>query len=532
MTKTKTMKKTKTNSQKNRTLNRTAVLLIIAVGLLFCGVAVWAATTLSNNGAASQTVTADEADFLVMDFNIVVGSDSTLGGVTPTGGDATVDDVDGDWDTIYHYDPVGGGTWAAGTDALWVDDGNKYYDATETSIAGITGENTGPGISATGTPDPANWNIEVHDADDDAGQYTDADDCIVVDDDADDVYTTDADATVHDGTDNPSATDVLSNDWATGTATRYADNNNDGLYTDGEAILISADASLTAGVLSGAGTDDVITAGTAAIIDFDTGQYKFADHDNNGTYTDGEAIIYEATADANLEETDTVVTSGNATLTAFDGAEAGLNIYADTTDDNVYTNGEAILVQVHNGADNYADTNAIQALAADELSYYDDHTGTDGDYDDGEAIINDVDNDGFPSANDLVKTAGKAKVEALTATDSVCFDASVVSDSEFDPNEVIWWDAGGDCSSFDTGVDVILVGAAPGAGSTEFGTEQEVAFLDEDNNSSYTCSYGGTCEPIIYSGVDATDLADDADLPTTTVFYDSSTERRQMALQQ
>ncbi|BCX15944.1 MAG: hypothetical protein KatS3mg098_173 [Candidatus Parcubacteria bacterium] len=181
---------------------------------------------------------------------------------------------------------------------------------------------------------------------------------------------------------------------------------------------------------------------------------------------------------------------------------------------------------VHDGSQPSATGEALLSFPA-ATKFYDDTATNNNTYDDGEAIINDADNDGFPSAGDSVITSGKAKVKGLN-NHNVCFDGA---DAEYDGTEVIWYDAdNGGCTSaaFTTGVDVILVGSATpsGAGGGEFaaGGEQEIGFLDEDNNGSYTCSRAGTCEPLVYSGVNASNITDGINLPTTTAFFDSSAE--------
>ena len=177
---TKTKKGLYGMSNSWRLLTFVFALILISASFVFLAYAV---TTTSNNNAPAQTITADETDFLVMDFNLIVGSDSTLGGLTPAAGTVTVDGVDADWTNIYYFDAVGGGVWNAGADALFVDDGNKYYDATETIIAGITTENTGPGV--LGEPD--GWNLFFKDAAD-GGAFDKLADWIGIDDDSDDVY--------------------------------------------------------------------------------------------------------------------------------------------------------------------------------------------------------------------------------------------------------------------------------------------------------------------------------------------------------
>ena len=158
----------------------TWVFFMVIVSMIY----VFAATTTSNNNAVAQTITAGETDFLVMDFDLSVASDSVLGGQIPTAGDATVDDIDSDWTSIYYFDAADGGVWDGGADALFVDDGSVYYDVgKDTSIVGITVENTA-GILT----EPAGWNAFFYDAAAGATFVAD-DDWMGIDADADGVYT-------------------------------------------------------------------------------------------------------------------------------------------------------------------------------------------------------------------------------------------------------------------------------------------------------------------------------------------------------
>ncbi|MFC1788219.1 beta strand repeat-containing protein, partial [Patescibacteria group bacterium] len=301
---------------------------------------------------------------------------------------------------------------------------------------------------------------------------------------------------------------------------RFADNDHGGAtdYDSTELVVSSADGNLDSGdtILVPGTADFTLFASTNDTLGFDI----FADNSAGGgsEYEDGDDIL-------RLIHNGSSGFSNGDGLVAFDTTDGSAEIFVDHgTDDDTYNDGEDILVQVTNGADSFSSPATLQALSANELAYYDDHAGSNGDYDDGEAIIVDTDTDGYPSSGDVVKTAGGAKVEALTTGDNVCFDGSGSGDdAEFDSGEIIWWDAAGDCSSFTSLTDVILVGgAAPTNTLTEFGTEQEVAFLDDNNDGSYTCTRAGTCEPLVW--VSDTDFSDDDDLPTGTTFFDSSTE--------
>ncbi|KKS81411.1 MAG: hypothetical protein UV58_C0022G0007 [Candidatus Wolfebacteria bacterium GW2011_GWC1_43_10] len=95
--------------------------------------------------------------------------------------------------------------------------------------------------------------------------------------------------------------------------TKFIDSDNTGVYSDGKAILVSADGNLTAGVLSGAGTDDVITDGTADIAAFAATHFVYDDNaSDNNDYDNGEAIIIDNDADGMPTAGDTVVTAGLA----------------------------------------------------------------------------------------------------------------------------------------------------------------------------------------------------------------------------
>src|SRR3989339_2003183 len=287
--------------------------------------------------------------------------------------------------------------------------------------------------------------------------------------------------------------------------------------------------------------DSAIDDGSVTVTDGDTltsfiiGEEKFADNDHDddqADYENGFLIVNSADDEISSGE---IITPGTASLTAFSSVEGSIEIFIDHgTDNDAYDDGEDIFVQVHNGTDVYANGSSINAFIQPLNAFYDDTGVSSGDYDEGEAIINDVDFDGFPSAGDTVATVGGAKVQALTADDNVCFDKSAVLEAtEYDYNppqqDEIYYDASDpfDCSDgFNSGTDIILVGNNTPTGSTpytEFGTEQEVAFLDTNKDSSYTCARDSTCEPLVYSGVNGVNLADDDDLPLTTVFFDSST---------
>ncbi len=82
---------------------------------------VLAVTTNSNNNAPAQTVSLNETDFLVMDFNINVASDSNIAGTSISGGTAISTTKPVSWTDMRFYDYSGGGQWDSGGDWIGTD---------------------------------------------------------------------------------------------------------------------------------------------------------------------------------------------------------------------------------------------------------------------------------------------------------------------------------------------------------------------------------------------------------------------------
>ncbi len=233
------------------------------------------------------------------------------------------------------------------------------------------------------------------------------------------------DILVHDGVTVSVAGDPL---IAFPADTKFIDSDNTAGYTNGKAILISADGNLTAGVLGGPGTDDVITAGTADITAFPATHFLY---DNNAT------------------------------------------------DDNIYSTGEAIII--------------------------------------------DTDADGLPTAGDTVVTAGTAGVIAFDAgaTDKVYLD-DVNADGDYTAGEAIWFDVG-DTGVFAAATDYVLVGiAAPVGAGTRVNTlvgEGGLAYLDDNGDGLYTATKDTSAETIVWYGAAGNPTDGDA-LALTTTFFD------------
>lgn len=260
---------------------------------------------------------------------------------------------------------------------------------------------------------------------------------------------------------------------------------------------------------------------------------KMLDTSNNAAFESTEGIV--SSADTALDAGDTVLTPGTSALATIASTNApGLLLYVDqgATSSSFDTN-EDVLRQVFNNAGNVTVDGSTLRTAENTLAFFDvdndsvmDFDATDNTYSlSGETIIRDADADSKPSAGDSVITAQNSGVRDFVSGDKVCFDGSVVNDAEYDANEIVWLDVAGNCSSFTTGADSILLGgSAPSGTSTLFGTEKEVAYLDTDASGVFTCTRAGTCEPLLYSGADGVNVTYNTYLPATTVFFDSSTE--------
>jgi hypothetical protein len=298
------------------------------------------------------------------------------------------------------------------------------------------------------------------------------------------------------------------------------------------------------------GSNYVIAEGDALTLMSDDSDLRFISEDGDSAYTTNAQIV--RSSDGSLDGTDTVVVGApydtfpsTPTLTGFYTA----TLWLDQDSDSLYDVGEDMFRVVYDEG-NISDGDTIRLFADNELyatsgitpttvsnvhDVFSDMQTVNGNWQQ-PAFLNDNDSDGYLSAGDEITVAGGANtIDPLDSNDGVCFDGSISDDSEFDYTdadnyEVIWWDADGDCSSFDTGVDVVLTGksggtdVAPSGTSTEFGTEGEVGWNDARNeNDDYSCARSDTCFELFYSGVSGTNWSNGSDFTTDTVFFDAST---------
>lgn len=259
------------------------------------------------------------------------------------------------------------------------------------------------------------------------------------------------------------------------------------------------------------------------------------DTDNGSDLDATESLI--SSANTTLDSGDSVMTAGTTPFTAFSTTEAPSTYYmyfdqgatssAYDADEDVYrqifNNGGCVAAD---GGTNIRVPESTWAfLDLDSDSQIDLEPGGTTYGMNGETFIRDADADGFPSAGDSVIQAQGSGITFFLAGDKVCFDGSIVNDGEYDSGEKLWWDSAGDCAAFSTGVDIILVGgAAPSGTSTLASADNELGYLDNNVNASYTCSRAGTCETPVYSGTTATSVGGGSYIADAAVFFDASTE--------
>jgi len=216
----------------------------------------------------------------------------------------------------------------------------------------------------------------------------------------------------------------------------------------------------------------------------------YIDVDEDGVYSGPEAILY--TADANLDSNDQVLASGLARLHYF---ETGIYRFADADHDDMYDEGEAIIVETGwKNADDYlenSDTILLEGLADIEqfpsaFMFLDDEDNSNA-YEDGEAIVNDLNSNGLLEPGEVV-TGGKAALTRFTGGERYTDggEGDNARNSQYNQDEAIIRDGNFngylDSGSLDgTGNDAVL---SPGkAGLTGFDAAER--YVDKNTNGEY-----------------------------------------------
>ena len=288
-----------------------------------------------------------------------------------------------------------------------------------------------------------------------------------------------------------------------------------------------ADSLIVDGASNAVAAKDILTAFPS--------NNKMYDTNNSDTFNNGEGII--VSADMVLGANDVVSLPGIGALQTIPTVNAPKALmYVDQgSTSSSFDPQEDILQQVFNNTGNVtADGSTLMRTAENTFTFFDVNLNGQMDFDAndnayslaGETLLRDADSDGRPSAGDSIITAQNIGLRRFSPGSGGCFDGSISNDPDYNAGEIVWLDVAGDCTSFTTGVDSILLGnAVPTGGSTAFGTaENEIGYLDVDNSGTFTCSRTSVCEPVVYSGVYGIDLFTGSYPPLTMAFFDSSTE--------
>jgi hypothetical protein len=218
---------------------------------------------------------------------------------------------------------------------------------------------------------------------------------------------------------------------------KYCDTDQDGIYSGVEAIVSSEDDILHI-------ADTVLAEGEANLHGFEQNSYRFTDSDYNGKYSTDEAIIVEFSwgiVDDILEDSDIVILEGTANIKQFPS----------------------------------------------NFKFLDDLNDT-GEYENGEAIVNDSNSNNFLDPSDEIVTNGKASLKKFTTTEkySDSGDGNNANNSIYDSDEAIIRDANTDgklsSGTLDgTGTDAVL--ASGKAGLTHFSNNEK--YVDANGNGQY-----------------------------------------------
>ena len=245
--------------------------------------------------------------------------------------------------------------------------------------------------------------------------------------------------------------------------------------------------------------DEIVTAGTARLRNFNEA-IRYADHDHNGQYDFatgfGEAIIVDGGGTGTdpdvLEIGDKIETVGYADLQTLDGA--GYR-YSDADHDDIYDAGEAIIVEADGDASDdiledsdvvVVDGEADIGQFPSNFKFLDDEANS-GAYEDGEAIVNDSNENNLLDLGEIV-TGGWASLRQFAGGARYSDGGEGVNarNSQYDQDEAIIRD-GNSNNELDTGPlngagnDEVLT---PGkAGLTQFDADER--YVDANGNGEY-----------------------------------------------
>lgn len=264
-------------------------------------------------------------------------------------------------------------------------------------------------------------------------------------------------------------------------------------------------------ILNGAGNT---VAAESALSAFASTE-RMVDVNGSGEFESTDPLV--RSANTTLDTSDTVLATVANALTAFGSTEvAGTNLVADQDSDGVHDNNEPIIRLLVNGGDGTLDS-AFDAEfpladAPDEPSNFFFSYG-DGAYDftivDPPAILEYTYDTVEMGSVITVITEGDVGFTTFDSGDAICLD-DVDVDGMFDPSgDRLWWDAAGSCTTFNSGVDIIINNDGVG-GNPEGGVKMStisppdvlgpitLGYSDGDADGVYDCARGDVCEAVIF----------------------------------
>lgn len=244
---------------------------------------------------------------------------------------------------------------------------------------------------------------------------------------------------------------------------------------------------------------------------------RYVDGNGNGAYDDGEFLVYDTGVTGTLEAVDfhETGTLPASMLQPFSSTEPSFVGYLDANDNATYDTGERVLAQEAAGpSGTLNDTpDPIPFTIYEKIL----DTNGNGSYDPMEPIVYDTDNSYSLSFGDDIRspsghnTAPKLRLfNGSNAQDQkVCVDDVGSSSQTLDDSDRFWWDSAGTCTTFTSGVDVILAGTSSITGpnmrvvnAINMAAPSGPVWLgywDNNNDGSYTCARTGSCETLIKS---------------------------------
>ncbi len=268
-----------------------------------------------------------------------------------------------------------------------------------------------------------------------------------------------------------------------GTNFKYSDSGGrDRLFNDGELLIndINNDDKVD--------PTEIVFAGVADLKRFPSNT-MFYDINDNDVYDASEALILSE--DDVLQDTDKILIEGDVNLHIF---EQNIYRFADSNYNDTYDGGEAIIVEANwKDADDVLEKDDIVLLDGvagiksfpSSFMFLDDSLNS-GEYEEGEALVNDINGDGLLDPTDEIVTSGRASLRRFSTTERYIDGGANAGNSLYDEDEAIIRDGNNDGKLNagplnGTGTDAVLM---PGkAGLRRFADNER--YVDANNNGQY-----------------------------------------------